>query len=75
LGYHHRTEINKKIYRIGKEGDKKSASTVADLTEKHITPLGGFPRYGEINNDFLIIRGGLPGPKKRLLLLRKSLLA
>merc|ERR1712196_491763 len=32
-GYHHRTEMNKKIYRVGKAGDAKSASTEADLTE------------------------------------------
>lgn len=75
LGYHQRTEINKKIYRVGKEGDKKSATTTADLTEKHITPLGGFPRYGEINNDWLMIKGGVVGPRKRFLLLRKSLYA
>ncbi|CAM6000276.1 unnamed protein product, partial [Sphagnum balticum] len=42
-GYFHRTELNKKIYRIGK-GD-----------------------------DFLIIKGGVVGPKKRFVLLRKSL--
>jgi len=37
-GYHHRTEVNKKIYRIGKAGDGKSATTEADLTEKVSTP-------------------------------------
>merc|ERR1719218_60309 len=36
-GYHHRTEINKKIYRIGKAGDEKSCSTDQDLTAKSIT--------------------------------------
>lgn len=46
LGYFHRTEINKKIYRIGKGDDKKSGSTAFDLTDKPITPLGGFPHYG-----------------------------
>merc|ERR550537_1323046 len=47
-GYHHRTEMNKKIYRIGKsiEEDPINAMTEADLTEKAITPLGGFPNYG-----------------------------
>lgn len=40
-GYHHRTEINKKIYRIGKAAvhDKKNGSTEYDLTEKTITPM------------------------------------
>lgn len=73
LGYHHRTEMNKKIYRIGKENDKLSATTHSDLTEKHITPLGGFPHYGQICNDWIMVRGCVVGPKKRLLLLRKSL--
>lgn len=41
-------QLNKKIYRIGKKGDTASASTEADLTVKHITPLGGFPHYGEV---------------------------
>ncbi|CAG8766220.1 12770_t:CDS:1, partial [Racocetra fulgida] len=50
-GYHHRTEVNKKIYRIGKGDDKSNASTEYDLTVKQITPLGGFPHYGYVNED------------------------
>jgi len=80
-GYHHRTEINKKIYRIGqgihtKDGKvvKNNASTEVDLTEKTITPMGGFPHYGEVNNDFLMLKGCIPGTKKRVITLRKSLL-
>jgi len=78
-GYHHRTEINKKIYRIGTgvkyEGGKNNASTAADLTEKAITPLGGFPHYGVVKHDFIMIKGACVGTKKRVLVLRKSLLA
>lgn len=80
-GYHHRTEMNKKIYRIGqgihmKDGKliKNNASTESDVTEKTITPMGGFPHYGEVNNDFMMIKGCCVGPKKRVLTLRKSLL-
>lgn len=74
-GYHHRTEINKKIYRIGKNVvvDKKNGSTEYDLTEKTITPMGGFPHYGVVNQDFLMIKGCCMGPKKRVITLRKSL--
>ena len=36
---------------------KNNASTEYDLTEKTITPMGGFPHYGEVNNDFVMIRG------------------
>jgi len=75
-GYHHRTEINKKIYRIGKGGKdaKNNASTEQDITEKTITPMGGFPHYGEVNCDYLMLKGCTVGPKKRVLTLRKSLL-
>jgi len=73
-GYHHRTEVNKKIYRIGKKGDKTSASTEADLSEKSITPMGGFPHYGVVNEDWIMIRGCCVGVKKRVVTLRKTLL-
>jgi len=77
-GYHHRTEINKKIYRIGTgikfEGGKTNASTAADLTEKSITPLGGFPHYGVVNHDFILIKGCCVGTKKRVVIARKSLI-
>eukprot|EP00938_MAST-03A_sp_MAST-3A-sp1_P004351 g4351.t1 len=72
-GYHHRTEMNKKIYRIGKAGDAKSASTEVDLTAKSITPLGGFPHYGVVKNDWLMLKGCVVGCKKRAITLRKSL--
>ena len=73
LGYHHRTEINKKIYRIGKGDDPKNGSTDQDITEKSITPLGGFPHYGIVKNDFLMLKGAIVGTKKRVITLRKSL--
>jgi len=79
-GYHHRTETNKKIYRIGKgvhtEGGKEvhnNASTEFDLTQKSITPMGGFPRYGEVKEDYLMIKGSIGGPAKRVITLRKGL--
>lgn len=72
-GYHHRTEMNRRILRIGHKGDTKSASCDADLTEKGITPVGGFPHYGEINEDWLMLKGCVQGSKKRALTLRKSI--
>jgi len=75
-GFHHRTEINKKIYRIGKslKDDPNSCTTEQDLTEKGITPIGGFSHYGEVNEDWLMIKGTVMGAKKRIITLRKSLL-
>merc|ERR1712113_413828 len=74
FGYHHRTEVNKKVYRVGTKGDQKSASTPFDLTDKAITPMGGFHHYGQINEDFLMLKGCVMGPRKRVITLRKSLL-
>lgn len=73
-GYHHRTEVNKKVYRLGKAGDKAGAATEYDLTQKTITPLGGFPHYGVVDEDWVMIKGCCVGVKKRVLTLRKSLL-
>ncbi|KAM3727947.1 60S ribosomal protein [Dirofilaria immitis] len=78
-GYHHRTEVNKKIYRIGKscliEEGKRNGGTEYDVTEKSINPMGGFPHYGLVNQDFILIRGCCMGSKKRPITLRKSLIA
>merc|ERR1712224_184869 len=75
-GYHHRTEINKKIYRIGKaaKDDPNGAMTGQDLTEKGITPMGGFSHYGEVKEDWVMLKGCVMGPRKRVITLRKSLL-
>jgi large subunit ribosomal protein L3e len=72
-GYGHRTETNKKVYRIGKVG-ANTGGTEFDLTTKSINPMGGFPRYGNVNEDFIMIKGCCVGPKKRVITLRKSLL-
>merc|ERR1712070_785210 len=72
-GYFHRTELNKKVYRIGKGGDKASCQTEADLTEKGVTPMGGFVHYGEVNEDWVMLKGAIVGVKKRPLILRKSM--
>jgi len=79
-GYHSRTEVNKKIYRLGKavlnEAGKEvhnNATTEFDLTLKSITPMGGFPHYGNVNEDFVMVKGTVMGPRKRVIVLRKSL--
>jgi large subunit ribosomal protein L3e len=76
MGYHSRTEMNKKIYRVGAgavRGVKNNATTEADAIEKNITPMGGFPHYGEVNEDFLLVKGGVIGVRKRPVVLRKSI--
>jgi len=73
-GYHHRTEMNKKVYKIGKAGaDSHKACTEYDTSDKDITPMGGFAHYGIVNDDYLMIKGCVVGPKKRVVTLRQSL--
>ena len=57
MGYHQRTEYNKRILKIGIDG-------------KEVTPKGGFVRYGEVKGTYIIVDGSLPGPAKRLIRLR-----
>jgi large subunit ribosomal protein L3 len=54
MGYHTRTEYNKVILQVGKDGSK-------------VTPAGGFLRYGPVNRDYVILVGSVPGPAKRLI--------
>merc|ERR1712062_409641 len=77
----HTKKLPRKIYRLAegfkmKDGKliKNNASTDYDLSDKSINPMGGFPHYGEVKQDFLMIKGCCIGPKNRLLTLRKSLL-
>jgi large subunit ribosomal protein L3e len=72
-GYHHRTEMNKKIYRIANGTDESSGATDADITKKSINPLGGWPHYGVVKNDFVMLKGAIAGTKKRVITLRKAL--
>ena len=60
VGYHKRTELNKRILRISQP------------SEADITPAGGFLNYGEVRNPYMIIQGSLPGPAKRLLRFRDA---
>ncbi|MEM2122951.1 MAG: 50S ribosomal protein L3 [Candidatus Bathyarchaeia archaeon] len=60
MGFHRRTEYNKQILVIGGDGG-------------NITPKGGFINYGGVNGDYLILKGSIPGPKKRLITLRYAM--
>ncbi|MHA1294746.1 MAG: 50S ribosomal protein L3 [Promethearchaeota archaeon] len=60
LGYHQRTEYHKRIMFIGEN-------------EEEINPKGGFIKYGKIKGDYLLLLGSIPGPKKRLIRLRKTI--
>ncbi|MFH1328517.1 MAG: 50S ribosomal protein L3 [Candidatus Bathyarchaeota archaeon] len=57
LGFAQRVEYNKKILKVGSNGDE-------------VTPKGGFSKYGVIKGPYLIMKGSIPGPIKRLIRLR-----
>merc|ERR1711933_369597 len=50
-----------------------NAMTENDLTEKSITPMGGFSHYGGGNQDWGMVKGTVMGTRKRIITLRKSL--
>jgi large subunit ribosomal protein L3 len=58
MGYHQRTDFNKRILKLGNDG-------------KEITPSGGFLRYGQVRGEFVVLAGSVPGPTKRLVQLRR----
>ncbi|MDD3247647.1 MAG: 50S ribosomal protein L3 [Methanosarcina sp.] len=62
MGYHQRTEFNKRILKIGADGTD-------------ITPEGGFINYGLVRGDYVLIKGSVPGPSKRLIRLRDPIRA
>ena len=62
-GLHQRIEYDKKIM-------------VMDNTENikyEINPKGGFKHFGNVNGDFIIVRGSVPGTYNRLIKLRSQI--
>lgn len=59
-GYHQRIEFNKRILKIG-----------SDASE--IVPDGGLLNYGVVRNEFILLKGSVPGPVKRLIRIRPSI--
>jgi len=58
LGFARRTELNKRVLKLGEGG---------------ISPKGGFKRYGIVKSNYIVIEGSVPGSKKRLVLMRSAI--
>ncbi|WP_440060064.1 50S ribosomal protein L3 [Thermogladius sp. 4427co] len=56
-GFHRRTELNKRILKIGLNG-------------LEVVPKGGFLHYGLIYGPYIMVKGSVIGPAKRVLILR-----
>jgi large subunit ribosomal protein L3e len=72
-GYHRRTTINHKVFRISNGSQPDSGSTPYDLAPKTINPLGGWKSYPDVKNDFVLVKGSVTGSRKRVITLRKAL--
>ncbi|BBL45364.1 50S ribosomal protein L3 [Nanobdella aerobiophila] len=59
-GFFRRTEYNKLILKISD-----------NINE--INPKSGWPHYGIIKNKYILIKGSVQGPSKRLIILRKAI--
>jgi len=57
MGFQNRTEFNKRLIKIGRDG---------------VNISGGFISYGEVKKNYVLIEGSVPGAKKRLVFFRKS---
>lgn len=58
-GYHERTEWNKWILKVSSDPNE-------------VNPSEGFRAYGLVKSDFILVKGSLQGPKKRLVTLVRA---
>ncbi|HLD04147.1 MAG TPA: 50S ribosomal protein L3 [Candidatus Nanoarchaeia archaeon] len=62
MGYHQRVQYNLQILKIGEKAEE-------------VNPKGGWPHYGLVKSNYLILKGSIPGAKKRLILLTQPIRA
>merc|ERR1712127_502399 len=67
IGAWHPARVKFQVARAGQNG-------YHHRTEMNINPMGGFPHYGMVDEDFIMIKGCCVGTKKRVVTLRKTLL-
>ncbi|MFB6147395.1 MAG: 50S ribosomal protein L3, partial [Candidatus Nanohaloarchaea archaeon] len=58
-GFNNRTELNKRILDQGDAED--------------VQRDGGFKNYGQVESNYILIKGSVPGPAERLVRLRTAL--
>jgi large subunit ribosomal protein L3 len=59
-GFYQRTEYNKQILKVIND-------------PKEINPAGGFVNYGLVKNICVLVKGSVPGNKKRLIIMNKPI--
>ena len=58
MGFHQRTETGKRILLVG------------NATTNPVTPPGGFLHFGNVGGEYAVIRGSVPGPASRFVMVR-----
>ena len=62
MGFHQRTEFNKQNLLISSD-------------PKKVNPKSGFLHYGLVKNHYIILKGSIPGPAKRTIILTPAIRA
>jgi large subunit ribosomal protein L3 len=62
MGFHQRVHYNTQIMKIG--------NTASD-----VNPKDGFGRYGMVKSTYMLVKGSVPGPKKRMIILTQPMRA
>lgn len=58
MGFHQRTEAGKRILLVG------------NASANPITPEGGFEHFGNVVGEYAVVRGSVPGPASRFVMVR-----
>ncbi len=59
-GFFNRVDLSKRLVAVGDDSKK-------------VNPKGGFVGYGLVKNKYILVEGSVPGPKKRVIFLRKAI--
>ena len=60
MGYHQRVQYNNMVLKIGEKPEE-------------VNQQGGITHYGEVKNTYVLIKGTVPGPKKRMVIMAKPI--
>ena len=63
MGFHQRTEYDKRIMIIGNTKDSKIK----------INPDGGYKHFGLVKGDYVVLKGSVPGTYRRLIKMRSQI--
>jgi large subunit ribosomal protein L3 len=58
MGFHQRTETGKRLLMVG------------NASANPITPAGGFEHFGNVGGEYAVVRGSVPGPARRFVMVR-----